>query len=640
MIKLVEGNFRTAVQVRPPGGPVADVQLLDQPPHSGPVPSVAVDGSGRFTAVWVEGGDVQIAQLAPGTTTFGAPTQITTDTAVSAFVDADSAGNTTIVWSSSAPAAGGGGNIDYRLRATTIPVGGGTGTTQELDHLVDAPPTATMDFFSTLRVNSSGAAAVMWLARASNAGTNGFLLRVALRKAAGDSFDSAIPIDTQIDHTPKVDGEHYIDYPMLDLNDAGDVDVFWVRATDDSTFPYTPWELNFQPGTLSGGFGAVDPVPIDPTDLRGLGNLAVDPAGRAVFAFRKYPFSDLTVRPNAIFRPRGGPWGTAQEIAPTTDVGETDLAVGPDGTVMYTYTGYQGSSASANTAIAPPGGAFGSPHQFAKDVNSLQRARAAMGPTGDGAVAWVYQSGSAFVTDASGYDVSPPTLRNVVIPASGTAGSPLDFSVQPFDIWSPVTTSWAFGDGATGDGTSVSHSYADGGDKAVSVTATDAFGNAASSNGTVAVTSVPVVPGPIPAGADTTKPVASGFAASPSTFAVGPKATPLVAKVARGTTFKFQLSEAGSVAITIARQLPGKRSGKRCVAPTKKLRKKKSCKRYKTVGTLKRTGVAGANMVAFSGRLAKRALALGRYRATIVATDAAGNKSVAKTASFRLVKFR
>ena len=41
--------------------------------------------------------------------------------------------------------------------------------------------------------------------------------------------------------------------------------------------------------------------------------------------------------------------------------------------------------------------------------------------------------------------------------------------------------------------------------------------------------------------------------------------------------------------------------------------------------------------VPFSGRLARRALAAGLYRGTITATDLAGNRSVAKRTSFRIV---
>jgi hypothetical protein len=47
---------------------------------------------------------------------------------------------------------------------------------------------------------------------------------------------------------------------------------------------------------------------------------------------------------------------------------------------------------------------------------------------------------------------------------------------------------------------------------------------------------------------------------------------------------------------------------------------------------------AGRNSVAFSGRIRSKALARGTYRATITATDAAGNRSAPRTAIFTIVK--
>ena len=109
-----------------------------------------------------------------------------------------------------------------------------------------------------------------------------------------------------------------------------------------------------------------------------------------------------------------------------------------------------------------------------------------------------------------------------------------------------MTTSWAFGDDSTGDGASVPHAYAAPGDRTVTVSATDSFGHSSSASGPVSVNTPPPAPvvccAPPP---DKTPPLVSAFAASPSVFAVGAKSTALVAKVARGTKFKFKLTEGG-----------------------------------------------------------------------------------------------
>ena len=70
--------------------------------------------------------------------------------------------------------------------------------------------------------------------------------------------------------------------------------------------------------------------------------------------------------------------------------------------------------------------------------------------------------------------------------------------------------------------------------------------------------------------------------------------------------------------------------------PTARRARAKHCTRRRTVGTLSRTATAGANSTRFSGRIGKRALRPGSYRAVIRATDAAGNRSTPETARFRL----
>jgi hypothetical protein len=62
----------------------------------------------------------------------------------------------------------------------------------------------------------------------------------------------------------------------------------------------------------------------------------------------------------------------------------------------------------------------------------------------------------------------------------------------------------------------------------------------------------------------------------------------------------------------------------------------KRCTRYRTVGTLSRSGQGGANSTRFTGTIGKRALARGSYRAVIRATDLVGNRSKPQAARFRV----
>jgi hypothetical protein len=113
----------------------------------------------------------------------------------------------------------------------------------------------------------------------------------------------------------------------------------------------------------------------------------------------------------------------------------------------------------------------------------------------------------------------------------------------------------------------------------------------------------------------------STLAVSARKFAVGRTATAVSARLAHGTRFRWSLSEAATVTIRIERAtvLGGH-------------------KRWRAAGKLTRTSKAGASSVRFSGRIGKRALRLGSYRAVVRATDAAGNRSGAKRVAFRIVR--
>lgn len=140
-------------------------------------------------------------------------------------------------------------------------------------------------------------------------------------------------------------------------------------------------------------------------------------------------------------------------------------------------------------------------------------------------------------------------------------------------------------------------------------------------------------------GADRTAPGLGRPVFGPNVFRVAPGATPIVARAKRGSKLKFTLSEASTARIKIQKPASGRRKGKRCAKPTKKLRRAKKCTRWKTVKTLTRKSLpAGKAVIPFSGRIGKKALRAGRYRAAITAKDAAGNTSKVATAKFRIVR--
>jgi hypothetical protein len=152
----------------------------------------------------------------------------------------------------------------------------------------------------------------------------------------------------------------------------------------------------------------------------------------------------------------------------------------------------------------------------------------------------------------------------------------------------------------------------------------------------------PIPPGPPASVADTTPPVFATVSLSNGTFAVDPNGTPELSvarkKPPKGTTFRYTLSEAARVVFTIDRSSTGRKAGKRCVKQTRANRKRKKCTRFARAGRFAVNGVAGANRHKFSGRIGGKTLKPGSYRATLVATDASGNASVAKRLTFKIVR--
>jgi hypothetical protein len=158
----------------------------------------------------------------------------------------------------------------------------------------------------------------------------------------------------------------------------------------------------------------------------------------------------------------------------------------------------------------------------------------------------------------------------------------------------------------------------------------------------VPVGPVPPAPGPPAPGApappfggtgtaprDITAPRLSAVRITKKSFAAGGK----------GTTFRVTVSERAALRITITKATKGRRVGKACKPQTKGNRRRRSCTYAETAARpLKRSGVSGPVSVAFKGKDGKRKLAPGRYTATLVATDAAGNASKPAKLTFTITK--
>jgi|GEM_PF-4547585 len=132
-------------------------------------------------------------------------------------------------------------------------------------------------------------------------------------------------------------------------------------------------------------------------------------------------------------------------------------------------------------------------------------------------------------------------------------------------------------------------------------------------------------------GADTAAPRLGGLRLSPRSFRIGRPPR-------RGTKVSFELDEPAQVRFQVLVRRSGRRTAKGCEAQRgKRASRSRPCPAAVARGAFQRSARAGRSRITFTGRVGKRALARGRYRLTATATDAAGNTSRPRTASFRVL---
>src|SRR5207248_3130444 len=99
-------------------------------------------------------------------------------------------------------------------------------------------------------------------------------------------------------------------------------------------------------------------------------------------------------------------------------------------------------------------------------------------PDQDGSVAafWI---NAAHALHVSAFDAGSPNLTAAAVPSTGIVGRPVSMSAGFVDLWSGLGAgpSWSFGDGASGSGAQVDHTYTQPGSYPITVTIADGFGH-------------------------------------------------------------------------------------------------------------------------------------------------------------------
>jgi hypothetical protein len=495
-------------------------------------PRIAVDGQGDAIAVWhsedgkLEGGvssyEVRTA-FRPAGGAWQTPERLSPygQSAEEVDVAFDAHGDAFAVWgaySSSVPE----GDAHFSIQAAFRPAGGAWQAPVDL-----SPVEAPGSVHPSLAVDVQGDAIVTWN-RAE--GPGGGSVQEAFRPAGGVW---QAPVDV-------TQGNAWGDYSQVAFDRQGDVLAMW---QDPLQSAFMPAGGTWQPPSIVGYELVARPG----------SDLAVDGRGDAVAVWDSWTEGFLSHRVvQAAFRPAGGEWQVPVDLSeedPLEEPYEPRVAIDEQGDAVVVWSSGYGESGGVMSAFKPGGGAWRAPVELSPPGTSDGDAQVAFdgqgnalavwdgedgtvqseskpaggawqapvdiglggGPQvafderGDALAAWVGADG----IQAAGYVASGPVLNNVSIPAEGTVGQPLTFSVSPLDVWSiPGETSWSFGDGASATGTSVTYAYTAAGTYEVTLHSADTLGNVTSTSGKVTIapapaTTTPSPSAPTPAGPDT-----------------------------------------------------------------------------------------------------------------------------------------
>ncbi|MHB1539377.1 MAG: PKD domain-containing protein [Solirubrobacteraceae bacterium] len=446
---------------RAPGAPFAPaVELLAQGSEPLAEPAVGVDGAGGATAVWVDPSahDVEAATvqgglaggrqaLSAGGLSYEAPR-----------VAIDERGDVLAVWVRRE------GALSSTIEAAYQPAGGRFGPAVQLS------PAGQAASAPSVAIDAAGEASIAW--REPTA------IEAASCSAAG-SFSAPLTLASVAQ--PQA--------PDLAGNGAGAFAVVWGVAEGAGAVVQVATR---PPG---GAFSTAQTIASAPSGALAP-QVGLDAAGEVTVAWQVHSPGaghEILLASGPLSDP-GASVGFAVPAARAPS-----LAVSAGGAAVLGYLDEYAGADVAAASYRPAGGSFEAQTIVSAPGEAVHASTAGERPPvlagvdaeGDGLLAYdplgVASTPAAALLDAAG-----PALNDLSIPASGTAGQPLSFSVAPADGVSAVaSTSWSFGEGAVASGIEVTHAFAAPGTYSVSVTSVDAYGNASTTTRSIAIAPAP-----------------------------------------------------------------------------------------------------------------------------------------------------
>jgi hypothetical protein len=606
--------------IRPFGGVWSAPTTFAPPGDSAPTqPKVTVDAEGSAVAVWsaTNGGDqlIRIAHRpAGGSWSDAIPLTDETNWGTDYALATDGRGITTVVWSEF---SGGPGGV-FELKGVSRPTGGSWATAAS--DAFDVPSSVESEGSATdpaVGAGEDGTVTVAWIAPGPdgpNAVWTGSRNPLGAWSAVNDVSDGGL-----------------LSAPQAVVDRDGDSTVIWGRTGGGL-------EPTVRGAHRPAGAGGV----WTPTGSLGTGtegHVAVAPDGDLTLVWLDSFTAGSAIK--ARTKPKDGAWSAPTELASSifaNALRHPEVATDAEGVATAIWGRFDPVNATAEVARRLDG--TWHDEQAPLPVGALPAVpTGAIDPKGHVTLAWT--APDALPGASSIFDPVAPELRNLTVPQTAEAGRPIRVSVEPFDVGA-VTTTWSTG-GAT---TEVSGATADlvfpaAGAFTVTVTGEDEAGNETTLSTPITIVPPdvkgpphrpddPPVPGPLPDRVPSVEaPALSDLKQTSSRWTLRKRRG---SRVPVGTSFRFRLDRAAQVRLSFEQLVSGRRSGKRCVKPTRRNRTKRACTRTEQRGSLTVKGKAGTNGVEFRGRVGGRTLKPGRYRVKVTASaDGKTSKAVTKT---------
>jgi hypothetical protein len=585
------GPARVAGTARRAGEPLAPAVPIAAADPESFQPQVAIDAAGNVVVAYEAGaaaGRRVYVSFRPTGGSFSAPVPVSAAGGVpfGTALAMNAAGEAVVAWIET--------DGEDTVEAAIRPVGGSFGAVQTIAVTGSRPQVG---------IDDSGQALVAHLDQSTPP-----RVAVARRAAGATAFGPSTPVSPA--------GEESLN-PTLAMNGAGHAIVGWTHNNAGTQ--------SMRVAIARPGSDFVPQVPLGTASTTSGPVLALDGAGNALAGWAADVGPDQLVV-TARIPVDGAPGAPEPQSDPGADAGNPLVAMNASGRAAIGWRRSDGAFRRLQVSLGTFSGTFSAPESIS--AAGINTDIPALGMDADGSVlaTWLRYAGAEYIPQVRVYDAGPPQLRSVAMPVAGVAGQPSAFSASAFDVWSPTSLAWTFGDGTTSPDGASSHTYAEPGTYDVAVTATDAAGNTSTDARKISIAAAPIA-----------LPVLSGLRLSRKRFRPA-KSGGSVAAVKRRTTVTYSLNAAARVIFRVQRRSSGRRVGGKCVRVTPGNRTRKTCTRFVArKGSFGVDSLAGPNRFRFTGRLRSRKLRPGRHRLVARPQNGAGRGAVAH-AAFRIVR--